>query len=158
MLLALGGCHANNAAPAAGTASFGYGGGAITGNVVVTLGATSSSAGVSFFVQSLPGDYPALSFAAELPGPSLLAITYDDTNTLSARTTVQEAATGGVLWVQAFPSAGDAGSFGLVLTDAGPTESTDAGLQWLSPQGTLSGTLVPTGDITDAGISLTVIF
>ncbi len=158
MLLALVGCHAHSTAPAQATAYFGLDGGAITGSVVVTLGVTSSSAGLSFLVQSLPGVYPALSFVAELPGPFLQAITYDDTNALSASTTVQEAATGGVLWVQAFASAGDAGTFGLVLSDAGPTASTDAGLTWPSPQGVLYGALVPTGDITDAGISLTVIF
>lgn len=133
--------------------SFGGDGGTITGFVVVTLGATSSAGGVRFLVQSLSGVYPAFTFLAELSGPSLQAITYDDTNALSASTTVQEAATGGVLWVQAFPPAADAGSFTLALSDAGPVESTDGGLAWPSPQGSLYGALVPTGDVTDAGIS-----
>jgi hypothetical protein len=150
-------CHDNTPPPAL-VVSFGGDGGTITGTVVVSLGATSSAAGLRFFVHSLSGIYPAFAFLAELPGPSLQAITYDDTNALSASTTVQEAATGGVLWVQAFPPATDAGSFTLELSDAGPVESTDAGLAWPSPQGNLYGALVPTGDVTDAGISYNLIF
>jgi len=158
LLLGLAACRANNSATPAGLAIIT---GAISTNypgLVVTLGAGTSGAGLHFAVQTLPESYPALSFLAELPGPWLQAITYDDTNALSASTTVQEAATGGVLWVQTFPSALDAGTFSLALTDAGPSQSTDAGLDWPSPQGVLSLTLVPTSDVTDAGISVSVTF
>jgi hypothetical protein len=130
---------------------------AITGQVVVVLGGISSDAGLSFYVQTPPQHYPALTFLAELPGTTLDAGTYDETNTLSAASTVQEAATGGVVWVQDFNSQLAVGTFTLVLYSVGPPSPIDGGTAWLLPQGYLWVTLVPLGNVTDAGITLCVL-
>jgi hypothetical protein len=140
---------------AAGTATFCH---AIIGFVLVDVGATSSTSGLRFSIQSLPNLYPSVAFEAALPGISLEALTYDVTNDTAATTTVQETATGGVTWTQVSAAEAQVGTFSLALTDAGEATPIDGGTAWLSPQGNLTVTLVPEGTLTDAGIVLFVFF
>ncbi len=149
------GCASSLPTPPAGTATFS---GAITGSVVVVLGATSASDGLRFFIQSPLNDFPSVAFAAALPGTSLASLTYDDTNGTAASTTVQEAATGGVTWVQVSDQVAQVGTFSLAITDPGQVEATDGGTAWPSPHGGLAATLVPLGTLTDAGIAVAVSF
>jgi hypothetical protein len=147
------GCPSSTPPLAAGSATFCD---ALTGSVVVELGATSTAVGLRFSIQSPPGDYPALQFFAALPGTTLEAITYDETNGTGATTLVEEAPAGGVTWTQASAQTADTGSFSLVLTDAGVSAAIDGGTRWPAPQGTLTATLVPVGTLTDAGLLVLV--
>jgi len=155
LLATAAGCRTNVPATPQGTA---YVCGALCGSVVVALGASASPQGVSFFIQSPAGDFPALAFYATLPGTSLQAITYDESNGSGATTVVQEAATGGSQWTQTSGASGSVGSFSLVLTDAGVAVPTDGGTSWPSPQGMLTVTLEPTGTLNDAGLAVAVSF
>ena len=156
LLLASVGCKTGSPATAGGAAYFC---GALCASVVVNVGATSSSsAGLRFSIQSLTGDFPALAFFASLPGTSLEALTYDETNASAATTIVREAATGGTVWTQTSGASGTLGSFSLTILDAGEAVATDAGTEWPSPTGSLTGTLVPVGTLTDAGLLIGVSF
>ncbi len=126
--------------------------------MVVVLGATSTTDGLRFFIQSPVNAFPSLAFAAALPGTELQALTYNASNGTAASTTVQEAATGGITWAQVSDRVAQVGTFSLGLTDVGPTESIDGGTGWPSPQGSLSATLLPLGTVTDAGIAVSVSF
>jgi hypothetical protein len=130
--------------------------GTITGAVVVVLEATSSDAGLRFSIQTAAGVYPALAFFAALPGTSLDALTYDETNGTGATTLVQEAATGGVTWMQSSAGNPNVGAFSLVVTSPGPIVPIDGGTRWPSPQGSLGVLLMPVGALTDAGIGAAV--
>ncbi len=153
---AAGGCSSSTPTAPAGTATFS---GAITGSSVVSLGSTYSVPdGLRFFIQSPADVYPALGFEAALPGTALQALTYDDTNGTAASTTVQEAATGGITWTQVSEQESTVGTFALLLSDAGESEATDGGTGWPSPQGCLTATLVPVGTLTDAGVTVVVVF
>jgi hypothetical protein len=147
------GCPSSTPPAAAGTATYFN---ALTGSVVVELGATSTAEGLRFSIQSLQGDYPALQFFAALPGTTLEAVTYDETNGTGATTLVEEAPAGGVTWRQASAENADAGSFSLVLTDAGESVAIDGGTGWPAPQGCLMASLVPVGTLTDAGVLVVV--
>ena len=147
------GCPSSTPPTAAGTATYSN---ALTGSVVVELGATSTAEGLRFSVQSPQGDYPALQFFAALPGATLEAITYDETNGTGATTLVEEAPTGGVTWTQASAETADTGSFSLTLTDAGESIAIDGGTSWPAPKGCLAARLVPLGTLTDAGLLVLV--
>jgi hypothetical protein len=151
--VAAAGCPNSSPTAAAGTATFCN---ALTGGGVVVLGATSTANGLRLTIQSPPGTYPSVNFFAALPGNSLEAITYDETNGSAATTLVVEAATGGVTWFQASAENADTGSFSLTLTDAGEAVPVDGGISWPAPQGCLSATLLPNGNLTDAGLGLVV--
>lgn len=148
-VVAAAGCPSSTPPTAAGSATFCN---ALTGSVVVVLTGTATAPGLSFTILSPDGDYPALQFFASLPGTSLEAITYDDTNGTGASTRVEEAPTGGVIWQQASAADVDVGTFSLVLTDAGASVPIDGGTLWPAPQGTLTVTLLPVGTLTDAGL------
>lgn len=163
LLLAASGCPSSTPAPTAGVAIFcGVDGGTMvpgtisnnTSTVVVVLGATSGADGLRFSIRTPADVYPSLTFFAALPGTTLEAITYDDTNGTAATTLVQEAATGGVTWLQTSAALATLGAFRLVLTDAGPAVAVDGGTSWPSPQGSLGAILVPVGTLTDAGIGV----
>jgi hypothetical protein len=128
--------------------------GTIISTVVVVLGASFGADGLRFSIQTPPDVYPSLAFFAALPGNTLEAIPYDDTNGTGATTLVQEAATGGVTWVQTSAAHAALGAFRLVVTDAGPAVTLDGGTSWPSPQGSLGAILVPLEGLTDAGIGV----
>jgi hypothetical protein len=151
--VATAGCPSSTPPAAAGTATYSN---ALTGSVVVVLGATSTPGGLRFSIQSQQGDYPALQFFAALPGTTLEAVTYDETDGTGATTLVEEAPTGGVTWMQASAETADTGTFSLTLTDAGESIAVDGGTSWPAPQGCLTATLVPLGTLTDAGLLVLV--
>jgi hypothetical protein len=152
-LAVVAGCPSSAPATAAGAATFCN---ALTGSDLVLLGATSTADGLRLTIQSPPGTYPSVAFFAALPGTVLQAITYDETNGTAATTLVREAVTGGVTWTQASAEDAVTGSFSLVLSDAGQAVAIDGGTSWPAPQGCLTATLLPLGNLTDAGLGLVI--
>jgi len=155
VLWALPGCKASESTAPAGTSLF-CGGICATG--FVNVQATFSTAGLRFALATPEGRYPALIFYAALPGTALQAVTYDEGGGAAATTAVLEAATGGTVWTQATAAEANVGSFVLSVTDAGASESTDGGTRWPAPQGCLLASLQPQGQLTDAGVVVSVIF
>jgi hypothetical protein len=146
-------CPSSTPTPAAGASTFCN---ALMGGGVVMLGATFNATGLRVSIQSPPDIYPSVVFFAALPGTSLQAITYDETNGTAATTLVMEAQTGGVTWFQASAADAETGTFSLTITDAGQAVAVDGGTSWPAPQGCLSVTLLPEGNLTDAGLGLVV--